>query len=353
MARGFLIAAFATPRRLSNEYIYYVLSEEMLRLAHRIHDQRYSPGINLWGDQADEVSLKNFLHFFSQEDCVHILADNVEEYKRSQIKDDHTTKVPFPTFLQDITPPFKNCFIEFDCPENKLFLQQGWSCRTFHKDDKEAVAVEKIEMLADVEWEWITSLTTINTVHSGQCLLTGDILLAVIKKDGSLEHVIIDQGGLCGEVSQRAPHLHPNSQDLQWIYFSAFFLTPLMTFNFMNYRNIDLVDITNEVGPPQKWLRRRRQPQLKYQTVTIDPMRPRRSRRGNRSGVSEPTKRSRHLCGGYRREYKPETSKGMFGRGIYGTFWIKEHWRGNAKHGMIKSTYNVLAPRESENETTT
>jgi len=49
-----------------------------------------------------------------------------------------------------------------------------------------------------------------------------------------------------------------------------------------------------------------------------------------------------HMCKGHIRTYDPITSKGMFGKGLYGDFWIPDHIRGNKKKGLVTKDYHVI-----------
>jgi len=50
-----------------------------------------------------------------------------------------------------------------------------------------------------------------------------------------------------------------------------------------------------------------------------------------------------HMCHGFYRHYIDDgISKGMFGRGIFGRFWIADHVRGSKKKGIIVKDYNIV-----------
>ena len=51
-----------------------------------------------------------------------------------------------------------------------------------------------------------------------------------------------------------------------------------------------------------------------------------------------------HICRGHFARYT-EDGPGLFRKGIYGTFWIPQHLRGKADHGVVASNYKVNAPK--------
>jgi hypothetical protein len=120
----------------------------------------------------------------------------------------------------------------------------------------------------------------------------------------------------------------------------------LQTIGFMNCRNVERVDATPTEAPPAKWCRRQRVPVLSYRTIRIDPNLGRKKRsEGGCPDTNGPGK-ALHICRGHFARYLNDgVSPGLFGRRIYGTFWIPSHTRGSMEHGRIISTYNVNAPR--------
>lgn len=127
---------------------------------------------------------------------------------------------------------------------------------------------------------------------------------------------------------------------------SGMFAIPLMTLAFMNCSNVARVDVTESEAPPRSWCRQQRVPELKYQAVLIDPnletYRPGdRKTEGDRSG------KSLHICRGHFAHYHDDgVSRGLFGKGIYGFFWIPSHVRGSSEQGTVVSTYVVKAPKK-------
>ena len=115
-----------------------------------------------------------------------------------------------------------------------------------------------------------------------------------------------------------------------------------LVYRYLACSNTKLVDAP-EYSPTPKWCRRTKQPMLRYRTITIDGSKSRR--RSTETGTGP--KKGLHLARAHMRIYRPEDGKGLFGREQYGTFLIPAHARGDAKRGIVKSTYNVKAPRET------
>ena len=116
---------------------------------------------------------------------------------------------------------------------------------------------------------------------------------------------------------------------------------PLLTLGFMNCSNISREDDTKKHGPTPKWCRRQRQPELRYQTLWIGKpgaKRPVGGRKtaGDRSGLAW------HIRRGHFAHYVDDgVSRGLFGKGIFGTFWIEACACGSAENGEIISTYKI------------
>ena len=119
---------------------------------------------------------------------------------------------------------------------------------------------------------------------------------------------------------------------------------PLLTLTFLNCHNAELEDAP--LGPSPKWLRRSKQPAIRYRTIHVHPLH-RKHARADTTGVDTGHKRGLHLARCHLRVYKEGESAGLFGRGQYGTFIIPAHTRGSLEHGKVVSTYNVKVPCNS------
>ena len=122
----------------------------------------------------------------------------------------------------------------------------------------------------------------------------------------------------------------------------------LHTLSFMQCKNVTPVDVTANEGPPPKWCRRQRVPELKYQALQIDPNIGAKPRTGERKTEGDRSGKALHICRGHFAHFVDDgVSRGLFGRNQFGTFWVPSHTRGSLEHGRIVSTYNVKAPCNS------
>ncbi len=312
----------------------------MLRLANRILDQqdRLIRDPSVQNQEAFQMLGRAICHDLANSISPCIIADNVGEYYEANCIDDPDYNLK--GLLTNVAPPFPTCFIEANIPETslwrKLYRQWGWYVTVLENKPKSMRALpEEIQKLEG--WKWCLTMVSVVTNNKGQVLLRGNLGYGLVKSDGGYLASLHIPSGLLGKVAEKEPES----------VFFALFLVPLMTLNFMNCRNIELVEAKE--GPTKKWLRRRQQPEVKYQMITIDPMKTQKRRPAPgpfagdvQGGVT--VERPRHICRGHFRTYTPENGRGLFGRGQYGTFWVPAHKKGNRKHGETINTYEVKAP---------
>lgn len=109
-------------------------------------------------------------------------------------------------------------------------------------------------------------------------------------------------------------------------------------FSFMNCRNIECVDTSQEFAQTEKWHRRQKLPLLKYYTLRVT----QKVRKRSGSVLSDSTAlTSEHICRGHYAEYTEEAPR--FGRkadGV-GKFWISPHTRGTKDAGQVRKDYEV------------
>lgn len=116
----------------------------------------------------------------------------------------------------------------------------------------------------------------------------------------------------------------------------------LLTLGFLHCKNVNRLDVSDEECPSPKWCRRQRVPQLKYQVLQIDPSCGANAGRGVRKTVGDRSGKALHICRGHFAHYREDGgSRGLFGRGVFGTFWVPSHARGSLKHGGVVSKYMV------------
>jgi len=110
----------------------------------------------------------------------------------------------------------------------------------------------------------------------------------------------------------------------------------LMAISFMNCKNVVKQDATETEGPANKWLRRMKQPKLRYHVLNIEPMKQVLRTEG---GVEQNgLKKALHICRGHFATYTDD--KPLFGR-VTGTFWKPSHVRGSIEQGAVVKDYAV------------
>lgn len=124
------------------------------------------------------------------------------------------------------------------------------------------------------------------------------------------------------------------------------FLKPaLLALSFMHCKNI-----TINVCEPNRIVNRERikcglKPFVRYNIIDIEHMKQILKTEGEseKNGI----KKALHICRGHFSTYTEE--KPLFGK-IAGTFWVPQHVRGSAKHGVVISDYNMGKPKDGPQE---
>jgi len=107
----------------------------------------------------------------------------------------------------------------------------------------------------------------------------------------------------------------------------------LGAFALLNCKNISAEHVET-IGPTRKWLRRQRQPEIRYRTLRIAVPGTRKTNRESATRVLTSGDIAQHLCRGHVRHYD-ESGSGMFGKGIFGPVYVPQHIRGNKKNGQV------------------
>lgn len=91
-----------------------------------------------------------------------------------------------------------------------------------------------------------------------------------------------------------------------------------------------------DFNPPDKWLRRQKQPRLRYHTLNIDPLK----KMLKYDEKADPTGQQLawHLCRGHWKHYTEE--KPLFGRYV-GSVWCPPHAKGNRENGVVLKDYAI------------
>ena len=307
----------------------------MLRLAHRILSQLTTIPPELTGDNFDEYRARYLATRTILRVCPIIIADNVAAHDVEAGQDCSLTGENY----SNIAPPFESAwFIEWEVPD--AVKQEGIThCGAFfHQlpaEDARKVAGSHPVALEEARWVYIVEYFF---THEGRPALWPDSYLIFVAPSGAL------LGG------RAAYYRDDEHSQLFKDNAPAFLRIPLLTLGYMHCSNVSREDQTKEHGPSPKWCRRMRVPELRYQTLWLgQPGGKRvgtgRKTEGDRSGMSL------HICRGYFAHYIDDgVSLGLFGRGIFGTFWIPAHARGSLEHGEVRSTYKIQFPNTERQE---
>jgi hypothetical protein len=290
----------------------------MLRLAHRI---MLGP-IYGWEDSEkfDDEDSKKIAGMASVGPV--ILADNIAQYFYS--RGESTGKHDLPSMI----PPFEKCFIEWNIPEhgNRYrptgVLQMGVHVKvndvTYRADGSTQYRIDQDP--EDAPGKWIVA-EVFSSMRPGAAVVYRGRFCYLVSLEGKY------LGDFCGQ----------SEKNIDFACFPAFF-----AIGFMHCKNVRQSDATEESGPPQKWLRRMQQPELKYKVLVIDPM------RGGGGSSVEPgddadgQRMPLHIVRGHFAKYSPE--RPLFGR-YSGTFWVPSHVRGKSDFGTVIKDYAVKSPR--------
>jgi hypothetical protein len=325
----------------------------MLRMAHRILNQNTIIPAQVTRAGADNIYLKQFetLRQCLKANCPIIIADNVAKYYADTPKQDwELVERNFPC----VAPPFEPFwFIEYQNPgyfigEEGRVLEPLQHCHfgilsyalstnntetiTFLDQLLRKNAAMHKELVA--ESKWLILLWHFGLFES-RFIFMPFLHIAYVTASGALLKCAFTSPFIRHD-DPTAIHLRDSSAPYAHI--------ALLTLNFLHCNNVNRIDVSEFENPPIKWCRRQHLPELKYQMLQIDPSSTRTLRRGRSELVGE-SDRAFHICRGHFSHYEDDgRSKGLFGQGRYGTFWIPSHTRGSLENGRTISTYKVLTP---------
>lgn len=229
-----------------------------------------------------------------------------------------------------LIPPLSPCVFSFDETNTaSAFLQYG---AVLHQIDTGIISlfVDKNGIpIRDVAWGFSLATYVVPRFGYGQGRPAWT---------GSSVHVLCDQPGkpmrawcqLNGE-----PQGPLQDDDIEELSYSIAVVV-FMAISFLHCKNVAKCDVTAEVGPPAKWLRRQKCPEIKCYTLDIGPMKQVLRTEG---GIeTNGLKKALHICRGHFAHYTDENP--LFGR-ITGTFWKPQHVRGSKEFGEVKKDYRV------------
>lgn len=318
----------------------------MLRLAHRILSQRTIPHVYQDDMLQTAAALVSMARALLTPKCPVILADNVFTYLNERrrtrtgiglFSDYPPTPPPFPYFFIESNLPqviYSGVTSDTQSPRQIGYFQQGAVFVTIPDNDFRASKLTEnydSETIDKIKWMLVGGQFI--TERHGQALPLGKIEIALDEQG----HVLTTMSYPILDVVRP----DPNDDPLMAVH--------LMTMAFMQCRNVTRQYATATEGPPPKWCRRQRLPELKYQVLHIDPNIGAKSSAGERRTEGDRSGKALHICRGHFAHFVDDgISTGLFGRGQFGTFWIPAHTRGSAEHGRVVSTYNVKAPCNSQ-----
>ncbi len=91
-----------------------------------------------------------------------------------------------------------------------------------------------------------------------------------------------------------------------------------------------------DFNPPEKWLRRQKQPKLRYHVLSIDPLK--KMLRYDEKADPTGKELAWHLCRGHWKHYTKE--KPLFGHYV-GSVWCPPHAKGKKENGVVLKEYKV------------
>jgi len=317
----------------------------MLRLAHRILSQA-EIGLRCLDEPSENDFARSDRHIGALRNVLRlgalpiIVADNVVTYLNTGIEE-HPEKYGFWESLPSAVPPFQSMFIEYALPPSLSTTDDG----------KMVVNLTPPVTQGGV---WLTSA-------AGSA---AEIAALVPPNVAGREAISGAKWGVIG-------HVFGTAREDSRVYYHGNFvclLDPagkfqrmwtqakgdpaaaycLWTCAFFHCKNVNRLDVTSEEGPPPKWCRRQRVPELKYHALQIDPNIGAQPRAGARKTEGDRSGKALHICRGHFAHFINDgVSTGLFGRRQFGTFWVPAHTRGSVEHGNVVSTYNVNLPCNS------
>lgn len=282
--------------------------------------------------------------------CPSIILDNVADLYWSSPKMEWGNE-DFP----NIAPPFEEVFFEWNtpsvlnCKEGVIVrdglnqvgcfmssFESGWILELRNKDrqafDRSAYRIFTISDHA--EWDhwvsnshWIccSTIYLANKASGGIPCFMGLFHVNFVAKDGTIK-----QSQYTGFASNK---------DLEEVCPIASMAGDIRNLgvSFMHCKNVSSVE-SQENNPEPKTAHRLKIPKVRYHVLQIDPMREVLRREGQMETTG--LKQALHICRGHFRTYD-ESRPGLFGRGQHGQFWIPQHARGKAEHGVVIKDYSV------------
>jgi hypothetical protein len=238
-----------------------------------------------------------------------LLIDNVAEYTYSHYPKDQKIELP------NIAPPYETFWAEFQASAR---LRSDFSApaggRLLRRVGVMAALGKVPDDKPDIRWGLGLHL-----------FLEFDDRKDILGPTGRVTVMIDPQGTHKGFGVDGALHLAENSVVQETV---SFLLPTLVAMCFLNCRNVKTVENTVPPALAKKYHARTGVWPTRYRTLIIDPMKEALRRDGKIADVG--LERALHICRGHWATYQ-ESGKGLFGKGIYGNFFVPDHVRGTRK----------------------
>lgn len=310
----------------------------MLRLAHRLLTQ---PIYYRFQEPIDVSLLKLIQKSLHEQTTSIIIADDVARFVDSGDVASGYRRVQG----MCIKPPFPTCLIEWNWPREtaQSYIQAGTFITSIPTDD--ATIIERQLGARPVDRD-----ASANTGPAHDLLVMSTFF---VERNGAKVHFfqnrmlvwLTTEGFFCDDGFLHPAEMSKDEYQEHRQGLRGFSITALVTLGLLHCRNVQKVDVTSDEGPPAKWCRRQRVPELKYHALQIDPNLGVKPRAGERKTEGDRSDKALHICRGHFAHFRDDgVSQGLFGRRQFGTFWIPAHTRGSLEHGKIISTYNVKTP---------
>lgn len=238
-------------------------------------------------------------------------------------------------------PPWNDTFAEFNVPiglsRNPDLRQYAVLCQVDRREGPICVIKTSASQLIGSKADDIELLVTLEFfayANPGHCLCWDTIGIWAMDKYGS----ILSLHKHKPEKSRMPKRCRPTSdaafESLCWLA-----KIPAMAFTFANCSNVKTVDVTADLQPSAKVMRRNKLPEVKRYTLEIAGHLAKPSRD---TDVKDAAVMPFHLCRGHFATYT--SARPMFGNPkLTGRYWHPPHTRGKKERGEIVKDYAIQA----------
>lgn len=310
-----------------------------MRLAHRVLAAKQQHVMRLFDKTQNDVAARYARAVGNVAQSVVVVADNVAEFldqgenREKGLKD-------FPC----LAPPFQRCFVEWhdatlsrhlECSVttgvlvlaiNRLTASGAEEYATIQQASRRSAPAYGNENEIAVAFElgrWILVCVVFQSfsIHGGGApVMVPHTTIAILDSSGKF------LSGACLKHAATYDDIADGHADF----------TAMVTFAFMNCKNVARHDVSVTENPPERVLRRNKLPKLSFRTLSIGPMSETLRSEGRCSDVG--VAKAMHICRGHFATYTDD--KPLFGKYV-GTVWKPMHVRGNEANGAVVKSYKV------------